>query len=257
MKKLMGGVLNFVLLALVVLVMAGTGLGLVATGSGERRLAEAPEVPLADLAAHDGSTVRVRAKLLGEPGLQAPSGEVLAFQAVTITHEESSGVGEDRTEETITDYARFAPTVLVATDGTVAVGILPEGVDLRFVPERFSGATGAGGQLPAAASSLVPAEVFTELPDRGFTDLSVRAIGQEQEVTVHGTVQLVDGQPVLRAPADVPFVISPMPFDEVLKQAGRSGVLNLVFGWALVAGAAAVSFYSLRGWLRERRGAAA
>jgi hypothetical protein len=90
-----------------------------------------------------------------------------------------------------------------------------------------------------------------------FGDLSVRAIAQDQEVTVHGTVEVVDGVPVLRAPEGAPFVVSPMPFDEVLEQAERSGTIDLVFGWLLLAGAAALAFFSLRGWLRGRRGAAA
>lgn len=257
MKKLMGGVFGFLLTTGVVLLLAVFGIDMLATGSGERMLAEAPEVKLSELAAHAGKNVRVRAKLRGEPALQAPSGEALAFQAVTITHEESSGVGQDRTEETVTDYAQFAPTTVIAVDGAAAAGIVPAAVDLRFVPERFSGATGAGGQLPAAASSLLPAGVFTGLPERGYTDLSVRAIGQDQEVTIHGAVKLVDGQPVLDAPEGVPFVISPMPFDQVVKEAGRSGVINLVFGWALLAGAAGIVFFRLRGWLAARRGAAA
>ncbi len=257
MKKLMGGVFSFLLTAGAVLVMAVFGLGMLATGSGEHMLAEAPEVKLADLAAHAGKAVRVRARLQGEPPLQAPNGDALAFQAVTITHEESSGVGEDRRDETVVDYDRYAPTALVLVDGAAAVGVVPAGVDLRFVPERFSGSTGADGQLPAGASSLLPAGVFTELPARGSTDLTVRAIGQDQEVTVHGTVEVVGGVPVLRAPEGAPFVVSPMPFDEVLEQAERSGTIDLVFGWLLLAGAAALAFVSLRGWLRGRRGAAA
>lgn len=257
MKKLMRGVFGFLLTAGAVLLMAVVGLGMLASGSGERRLAEAPEVKLSELAAHAGRNVRVKAKLRGEPALQAPGGDALAFQAVTISHEESSGVGQDRTEETVVDYAQFAPTTLIAVDGAAAVGIVPASVDLRFVPERFSGSTGADGQLPPAASSLLPAGVFTELPERGHADLSVRAIAQDQEVTIHGTVRMVEGQPVLDAPDGVPFVVSPMPFDEVLEQAERSGTIDLVFGWLLLLGAAALAFFSLRGWVRGRRGAAA
>ena len=256
MKKLMGGVFDFLLTGLVVLVLAGFGLAMVGTGSGERRLAEAPEVRLSELAAHEGKTVRVKAKLRGEPALQAPNGEALAFQTVTITHEESSGVGADREEKTVTDYAQFAPTTLVAVDGGAAVGIVPGAVDLRFIPERFSGQTGANGQLPAGASSLVPTTVFADLPDRGYTDLSVRAIGQDQEVTIHGTVKLVEGQPVLDAPDGIPFVISPMPFEQVIEEASSSGMWNLVFGWAMVAGALAIVFFRTRSWLAARRGGA-
>ncbi|MEW5931697.1 MAG: hypothetical protein AB1941_29865 [Gemmatimonadota bacterium] len=257
MKKLMGGVFNFVLTAGLVLVLALFGLSMVATGSGERRLAEAPEVKLSELAAHEGKVVRVKAKLRGEPALQAANGEALAFQTVTITHEESSGVGEDREDRTVTDYAQFAPTAVVAVDGDAAAGVVPASVDLRFVPERFSGSTGARGEFPAAASSLLPAGVFAGLPERGYTDLSVRAIGQDQEVTIHGVVRMVEGTPVLDAPEGAPFVVSPMPFDEVLKEAGRSGALNLVFGWGMVLGALAIVFFRLRGWLAARRAPAA
>lgn len=256
MKKLLGGVFGFLLTAGVVLLLAAVGINLLASGSGERRLAEAPEVKLSELAAHADRTVRVKAKLRGEPALRAPSGEALAFQAVTITHEESSGVGDDREEETITDFAQYAPTTLIAVDGDAAVGIVPDAVDLRFVPERFSGQMGSGGRLPAAASSLVPTEVFAGLPDRGDADLSVRAIGQLQEVTIHGTVRMVEGQPVLDAPEGAPFVISPIPFEQVVKEAGRSGAIDLVFGWAMLAGAAAIVFFRLRGWLAARREAA-
>lgn len=35
------------------------------------------------------------------------------------------------------------------------------------------------------------------------------------------------------------------------------GGVFLVFGWLLLAGAAALAFFSLRGWLRGRREAAA
>lgn len=257
MKKVVGGVFNFVLMSVVVLVMAGAGLGMVATGSGERMLAEAPEVEIAELAAHAGATVRVRARLQGEPALRAAGGEALAFQAVTITHEESSGVGEDQRYETVTDYARTAPAVLVASDGAAAAGILPEGIDLRFVPETFSGRTEAAGALPAGASALLPAGVFSELPDRSGADLSVRAIPEGAEVTVHGTVQVVDGQALLSAPAGAPFIVSPLPWEQVLDEAGTSGAINLVFGWGLLLGAAAATFFLLRGWVRGRRGAAA
>lgn len=257
MNKRMGGVFDFVLTAGVVVLLAGVGLAMVGAGSGERRLAQAPEVKLSELAAHAGKNVRVRAKLRGEPALRAPDGEALAFQTVTITHEESSGVGQDRSEETVTDYAQFAPITLIAVDGDEAVGIVPGEVDLRFVPERFSGSTGAGGQLPAAAASLLPAGVFTGLPGRGFTDVSVRAIGQYQDVTIHGTVQMVEGQPVLDAPEGIPFVITPLPFEQVLNEAKSSGVWNLVFGWAMVAGAAAIVAFRLRGRLAARRTAAA
>ncbi len=257
MKKRMGEVLGFLLTTGVVLLLAMSGVSMLAAGSGERRLAEAPEVKLSELAAHEGKNVRVKAKLRGEPALRAPGGEALAFQAVTLTHEESSGAGEDRTERTVVDYAQFAPTTIIAVDGAAAVGIVPAAVDLRFVPERFSGATGAGGRLPAAASSLLPAGVFADLPRRGHADLSVRAIGQDQEVTIHGTVRMVEGRPVLDAPEGVPFVVSPMPFDQVVGEAGRSGAIDLVFGWAMLAGAAGIVFFRLRGWLAARRGAAA
>ncbi|HEX2189799.1 MAG TPA: hypothetical protein VHG51_12910, partial [Longimicrobiaceae bacterium] len=248
MKQVLGGVFSFVLLAVVVLLMAGTGVGMIGAGSGERQMTEAPEVPLAELAAHAGRTVRVRGTVAGQPALQAAGGEALAFQAVTITHEESSGVGEDRTEETVTDYARLAPQVLVVSDGAAAAGIVPQGIDLRFVPETFSGQTGRAGELPAAAASLLPAGVFTELPDRSGADLSVRAIREGAAVTVHGTVDVVDGQAVLRAPADAPFVVSPRPWDEVVSEAGTSGIINLVFGWGLLLGAVAATFFLLRGW---------
>lgn len=257
MKKFLGGVFNFVLIAVVVLVMAGTGIGMVTTGSGERKLAEAPEVPLAELAAHAGRTVRVRAALAGEPALQAAGGEALAFQAVTISHEESTGVGENRRDETITDYAATAPRVLVLTDGEAAAGVVPDGIDLRFVPETFRGETGRGGALPAAASALLPAGVFTGLPDRTGADLSVRAIREGAEVTVHGVVEVVDGQAVLRAPEDAPFVVSPEPWEEVVSKAGTSGAISLVLGWVLLAGSVAVTLFLLLGWLRGRGAAAA
>ncbi len=38
---------------------------------------------------------------------------------------------------------------------------------------------------------------------------------------------------------------------------GVFGTIDLVFGWLLLAGAAALAFTSLRGWVRGRRGAAA
>lgn len=257
MKKLMGGVFDFVLTAGLVLVLAVFGLSMVATGSGERRLAEAPEVKVSELAAHEGKNVRVRARLRGEPALQAANGEALAFQTVTITHEESSGVGQDREEKTVTDYAQFAPTAVIAVDGDAAVGVVPSSVDLRFVPERFSGSTGARGELPAAASSLLPAGVFADLPQRGHTDLSVRAIAQDQEVTIHGAVRMVEGTPVLDAPEGIPFVVSPMPFDQVVAEAGSSGMWNLVLGWGMVLGALAIVVFRLRGWLAARRAPAA
>jgi hypothetical protein len=249
MKKFAGGVFSFVLMTGLVLFMAVMGLGMVATGSGERRLGEAPEVKLADLAAHAGKTVRFRATLVGEPAMAAAGGERLAFQAVTITHEESS---EDDWE-TVTDYARTAPQVVVASDGEAAVGIVSAGVELAYVPELFEGKTGSGGAMPAGASALLPAGVFTELPDRGFTDVSVRGIRDGEQVTVHGMVEVVDGTPVLRAPEDVPFVVSPLPWEEVVKRAGTSGILSLVFGWGLVAGAAVLAFFSVRNWIRDRR----
>lgn len=256
MKKLFDSAFGFLIMAGLVLFLAVMGMGMVATGTGERKLAEAPEVTLPELAGHAGKTVRVRARLVGAPALQASGGEALAFQAVTITHEESSGSGEDYEVETVTDYAAMAPQVLVASDGEASAGIVAAGVDLRFVPERFEGRTGRGGVFPAEAAALLAANTFAGLPDRSDTDLSIRAIREGEEVTIHGTVEVVDGQPVLRAPADLPFVVSPLPFDEVVKQANTSGIISLVFGWAMLLGAAALAFFGVRGWLRGRRASA-
>lgn len=220
----MGKVFGFVITAGIVVLLAVVGLGMVATGLGERSLGEVPEV-------------------------------ALAFQAVTVTHEESSGVGEDREERTVTDYQRVAPEVLVASDGAHAVGVLPAGVDLRFVPERAAGRLAAGGVLPAEAAPLV-SSAFTGIPDRTGADVSVRAIPEGAEVTVHGTVQLVDGAPVLAAPADAPFVVTPLAWEEVVKEAGTSGTLNLVLGALLVLGSLAIVASRLRARLRGAPAAA-
>lgn len=256
MKKFLGGAFGFLITAAVILVMAVTGAGLVATGLGERKLGQAPEVPLHELVEHDGEVVRVRARVTADPVLRSAGGEGLAFQAVTITHEESSGRGDDRTYTTVTDYARTAPEILLAAAGEATVGVLTPGVDLRFVPERASGRTGAGGALPGEAASLLAA-AFTGLPERSAADFSVRAIPDGAEVTIHGTVEVVDGVAVLRAPEALPFVITPLPFAEVLKEAGTSAAWNLGLGAALLLGSLAAAGYAVRGRLRARRAAAA
>ncbi|HEX7238742.1 MAG TPA: hypothetical protein VF263_00640, partial [Longimicrobiaceae bacterium] len=102
MKKLFSGALDFVITGGAALLLAVWGINTVAAGSGERKLGEAPEVKVADLAKHDGKTVRVRAKLTTEAPLRGADGKALAFQALVVTHEEESGTGTDRTTETVT-----------------------------------------------------------------------------------------------------------------------------------------------------------
>lgn len=250
MKKLLDGAFGLLLNVVLVGVLLVAGAGMVATGLGERKLGEAPLVPVAELARHDGETVRVRARVSGEPALQAAGRERLALQAVTISHTESSGSGADRTERTVTDYARLAPEMVLATDGSATVGVLTEGVELRFVPERFRGTTGSEGALPGEAAALV-ASSFAGFPERSQADLSVRAIPDGAEVTIHGTVEVVDGQALLRSPETLPFVITPLPFEEVLREAGSSGTWNLVLGSGLLLGALALVWMMVRDRFRR------
>jgi hypothetical protein len=254
MKKLFDTAFGLVLYVGLILVLGVTGVESITRGLGERKLDEAPTVALAELAAHAGKAVRVRARISGEPALFSAGGERLAFQAVTVTHNESSGSGEDRSETTVTDYARTAPEILLASDGGTTVGVLTQGVDLRFVPERFQGTMGGEGALPPGAASLVSSS-FTGFPERAAADLSVRAIPDGAEVSILGTVQVVDGQPVLQAADGVPFVVTPLPFEQVLKEAGSSGVWNLAVGAALLLGSLALAASALRDRFRGQAAA--
>lgn len=256
MKKFFSGLIGFVFMTLVVLFMVGEGATLILRGSGERKLKEAPEVALAGLAKYAGKTVRVRGRLSGQPSLQAANGAELAFQAVVISHEESSGSGQDSERKTVTDYAQMAPQALVLGDGAHTVGVLPSGVDVRFVPEQAKGSMGPSGRLPAGAAGFV-SPAFTGFPDQQGADVSVRGIAEGAEVTVHGTVALSSGGPVLTAPQDLPFVISPLPFEQVLKKAASSGMWHLVFGWIMVLGGVAVAATQVSGLFRRRQPEAA
>ncbi len=249
MKKRFDTAFGLLLNVGLVLVLGAVGTGMVVRGLGERKLDDAPAVALSELAAHAGKTVRVRARVSGEPSVRSPGGERLAFQAVTITHTEESGSGADRTESTVTDYARTTPEVLLASDGSTTVGVLTQGVDLRFVPERFRGPTAGDGALPPAAAALVSSS-FTGFPERG-ADLSVRAIAEGAEVSILGTVQVVDGQPVLQAAEGIPFVVTPLAFEEVLKEAGSSGIWNLVLGAGLLLGSFGLAWGVLRDLRRK------
>lgn len=253
MKKRFDTAFGLLLNVGLVLFLGVAGAGMVVRGMADRKLDDAPTVALSELAAHAGETVRVRARVSGEPAIQSPGGERLAFQAVTVTHTESSGSGEDYSEKTVTDYARTAPEILLASDGGTTVGVLTQGVDLRFVPERFRGPLGSEGTLPPAAASVVSSS-FTSLPERG-ADLSVRAIADGAEVSILGTVQVVDGQAVLQAADGVPFVVTPLPFEEVLKEAGSDGIWDLALGAALLLGSLVLAGWSIRG-LRGKPAAA-
>ncbi|HEX7242585.1 MAG TPA: hypothetical protein VF263_20010, partial [Longimicrobiaceae bacterium] len=126
-----------------------------------------------------------------------------------------------------------------------------------FVPETARGAMGSGAQLPAAAAGVL-SSAFTEIPDQRGADVVVRSIPDGADVTIHGKVEVVDGAAVLRAPGDgVPFVVTPLPFAEVVESAAGSGVWNLVFGWVMIVGALAIVGFRARGWMRGRGAPAA
>lgn len=233
---------NFIELALVIGLM-GWGATKLATADAEAAFARAPEVTVADLREHMGSgqPVRLRARAVALPPVEAPNGKALAFESLVITHEETRGTGADQTRSVETDYDRLQPAELWLSEGEEAVRLDVAGLDLRFVPELAAGKTSARGALPAEAAAWLAAG-FTELPDRTGLDYSLRGIEDGAEVTVYGTVEAVDGLPVLRSPgAGELFVLSSLPATELARAVQSSSGSNALFGYILLLGTPAVA----------------
>jgi hypothetical protein len=212
------------------------GVSMLATASGENAFAAAPEVSLSELKQHAGTgiPVRVRARAVAEPALQTPGGEALAFQAVTVSHEESGD--SDEPSETVIDYAGTTPQTVWISDGSGAVPVQAAGIDLRFVPELAKGSTARGGALPPELARNVAA-AFRNLPGGSGLDVVVRGIPNGEEVTVFGVVDSYNDQPVIQSPRDGKLlVVSPMEPAQLLAAVSSSASWNSWIGWLLLLG---------------------
>lgn len=222
------GVIGLVVISLVLI---GGGWSLINAGRAERRLAAAPHVALRDLAAwaDRGRAVRVEARALGEPRLTPPNGQALALQYVRVEHTE----GDDEDQHTVVDYEYVAPVELLIGDGRQTVRVRAQGVDPRFLQRQLAARLDSEGRPPAEViAALDP--IFNDLPAVPHGQVTIWNIPAPADVTVYGTVTLEEGQPVVQAGDDAFFVVSPLPFTELLQRATTSSRISLLLGSGMI-----------------------
>lgn len=209
------------------------GLWMTSLGAAERAVGEAPRVTPAEVEAYagTGTPVILVARAVAVPPLEAASGEQIALQWVSLSHTRQVG---DRLE-TVIDYEALAPAELWAAEGNVAVRVVTEALDPRYIAERVRGETALDGSLPDEARALM-SDAFDDIPRRGGLDLSIRAIGNGDPVAVYGLVEIENGEPVLRAPGGGrPFAVAGMGPEEFVAAMGGSARFNTIAGWAVIA----------------------
>lgn len=255
MLNVIGRVIGLMAVAVFMIIGMAAGWDMITAGRTESTLAAAPVTSLSELAAvaGTGTRVRVQATAIGEPGLRTSSGEELALQYVRVQHTEGSG--DD--EETVVDYEYVAPVELVVSDGAEFVRVRAQGVDPRFLAKQADARLDRDGALPPeVAAQLDP--IFSDVPAVPGGEITIWTIAKDAPVTIYGTVVMDQGMPVLQAAEDgVFFVVSPLPFDEIVAQAASSSRLNAIFGWILLVVPPALTTVLGIGALRSRRRAPA
>ena len=193
-------------------------------------IANTPILSIAALKDQIGSEkpVRLQVEAIGEPALQAPNGEQLAFEYVEIVHTSRTG----KTAEDKVDYVGWAPESFWVSDGKDKIEVMPEGITQDNINVRGRENISDKGVVAGTLGQVIPSVIHDNLKLNKWLGqrIKVCTIAKGDKLTIVAAVGQKDSVPVLKKASGRGLWVSNKSPEEV---AARSKKTMLISGVAI------------------------
>lgn len=168
--------------------------------------------------------LRLQVEAIGEPALQAPNGEQLAFEYIEIVHTSRTG----KTSEDKVDFVDWAPKTFWVSDGKDKIEVMPEGITQDNLNVRGRESISDKGVVAGTLGQLIPAVIHENLKLNKWLGqrIKVCTIAKGDKLTILAAVGQKDSQPVLQKAAGRGLWVSTKSPEEVAEKSKMTMMIS-------------------------------